>query len=64
MEYSKFKAQIETEELVVNPPIEFKMLNGTKKLLERVKRNKNRRLYKSYAIIKFVDMESKQKALT
>ncbi|CAD8133608.1 unnamed protein product [Paramecium pentaurelia] len=67
-EYCNFKKQI--DQIATNKSNENKdfyqsldQLSSTKKLLERVKVNKNKKLYKSYAIINFKNKESKQNAL-
>ncbi|CAD8176088.1 unnamed protein product [Paramecium octaurelia] len=67
-EYSNFKKQI--DQIATNKANENKdfyqsldQLSSTKKLLERVKVNKNKKLYKSYAVINFKNKESKQNAL-
>ncbi|CAD8073289.1 unnamed protein product [Paramecium sonneborni] len=67
-EYSNFKKQVD---LIAsqkdNENKDFYQsldkLSSTKKLLERVKVNKNKKLYKSYAVINFKNKESKQNAL-
>ncbi|CAK61538.1 unnamed protein product (macronuclear) [Paramecium tetraurelia] len=68
-EYSNFKKQID-QMTTINNQNENKdfyqsldQLSSTKKLLERVKVNKNKKLYKSYAVINFKNKESKLNAL-
>ncbi|CAD8083737.1 unnamed protein product [Paramecium sonneborni] len=67
-EYSNFKKQVDqiaTEKTNENKDFyqSLEQLSSTKKLLERVKVNKNKKLYKSYAVINFKNKESKQNAL-